>query len=171
MFRALDWGSGETDVFLDAHLRETLKLPPRIDSHRVVASLILPSLVAPQLGDEGCMASSSSEPNAKRQPPAFAAELQGLPVVAAATFCGGECCNVVREGRVPLQSGAAAEAVKTSEASVGQKDDDPQLLSKSLAAAEKAAVAFLAAAAKASAGGKAEEADTLGNDELGLDDD
>ncbi|KAL8441562.1 hypothetical protein Emag_007055 [Eimeria magna] len=110
------------------------------------------------------MASSSSEPNAKRQPPPFAAELQGLPVVAAATFCGEECCNLVREGIVPVQSRAATEAAKTSEASSKQNDEDPQLI-------KKAAVAFLAAAAKGSAGEKAEEADTLGNDELGLDDD
>ncbi|KAL8436961.1 hypothetical protein ACSSS7_001325 [Eimeria intestinalis] len=85
------------------------------------------------------MASSSSARNAERQLPPFAAELQGLPVVAAATFCGGECCNVVREGSVPVASRSAAEAAKSSGGSLMQQNDDPQLISKSLAAAEKAA--------------------------------
>lgn len=106
-----------------------------------------------------------------RGPVPFQAELQGLPLVATATFCSGKCRHVFLEGTVPSAEGRKTEAADPSRRSQEGNNDDQYLISRSLAAAEKAAIAFLAAEAKASAAEKEEEADTVGNDPLGLDDD
>lgn len=96
----------------------------------------------------------------------FAQELAAFPVVACASFFEGRWVDIVTEGDV-----AAAANPATAEQNKREIPEDAYLLSRSLAAAEKAAVARLAAAAKVAAGEKAEEADTVGNDQLGLEDD
>lgn len=106
-----------------------------------------------------------------RGPIPFQTELQGLPIVATATFCAGKCRHVNVEGTVPSSEGRKTEAAGASGHSQKDNNDEQYLISRSLAAAEKTAVAFLAAEAKASAAEKEEEADTVGNDRLGLDDD
>lgn len=107
-------------------------------------------------------------PRRSGAPRPFATELQGLPVVATATFLDGEWRNIVMEGTVP--SSTEGQKGETTEGP-RKNGDDPHLISRSLAEAEKAAVAFLSAAAKASTAGREEEADTVGNDQLGLDED
>ncbi|CDJ68704.1 hypothetical protein, conserved [Eimeria necatrix] len=118
-------------------------------------------------------------PSDSRGPPAesrlaFPSEVQGLPVVATAVFLDGKCRQMVTEGTVPVCSGASTSEHEPSRkpgAPGEESSDDPKLISRSLEAAEKATMQFLAAAAKGSAAGKDEEADTVGNDPLGLDDD
>lgn len=115
-------------------------------------------------------------------PPPFASALWGLPVVATATFLSGECKHIIEEGRtstVAFPSSSAADKLSTANdavqdreraAAVDQKDIDTRnLISRSLAEAEKNAIKFLSAAAKGTAG--KEEEDTVGNDHLGLDED
>ncbi|OEH76768.1 uncharacterized protein LOC34622320 [Cyclospora cayetanensis] len=121
---------------------------------------------------------------------AFHMELQGLPAVAAATFLEGEWSHIVLEGTIPVsapeqptQDGLKVPTAgdpRGKQGGTGVADDsfaseerdlkDAYIISRSLTAAEKASVSFLAATAKASAAGN-EEADTVGNDQLGLDDD
>ncbi|CDI74289.1 hypothetical protein, conserved [Eimeria praecox] len=119
--------------------------------------------------------SGGPQPGAPRP---FAAEVRGLPVVACATFLHGKCSQIVCEGTVPEQPAVGGECEQGApndetgeEASKKERTEEMKLLSNSIAAAERSVVPFLAEAAKAAAAGKEDDADTIGNDQLGLDDD
>ncbi|KAL8435279.1 hypothetical protein Efla_002534 [Eimeria flavescens] len=123
--------------------------------------------------EAACMDPPSGSKQVSRGPLPFDRRLEGLPVVATATFCGAsDCRHIVEAGRVPASGETTEKAAEGAAGPQTRGTEEQQLLSRSLAEAERAAVAFLAAAAKSAAGGRAgEEADTVGNDQLGLDDD
>lgn len=113
-------------------------------------------------------------------PPPFPAVLTGLPIIATASFCGGECQHICVEGIVNGPS-VGAEISRSTEPSAerdtssdlyqkdsGQLPLNNKLISECAAKAEERAVKFLAAAAKASNGSAEEDPDTAQNDEVGL---